>query len=44
MAKNVERMGDLVTNMAEQLIYQITGELPDEARPKGDKTAFMTKL
>jgi len=44
MAKNVERMGDLVTNMAEQLIYQITGELPDEARPKGDKTAYMTKL
>lgn len=44
MAKNVERMGDLVTNMAEQVIYQVTGEMPEEARPKGDKTAYMTEL
>jgi len=42
MAKNIERMGDLTTNMAEQVIYQVTGEMPDEARPKGDKTAFVT--
>ena len=42
MAKNVERMGDLVTNMAEQIIYLVTGEMPEEARPKGDKTAFVT--
>jgi phosphate transport system protein len=42
MAKNVERMGDLVTNMAEQVIYLVTGEMPEEARPKGDKTAFVT--
>lgn len=40
MAKNIERMGDLTTNMAEQIIYQITGEMPEEARPKGDKTAY----
>lgn len=39
IAKNVERMGDLVTNMAEQVIYLITGELPDEKRPKADITA-----
>ena len=44
MAKNVERMGDLVTNMAEQVIYQVTGEMPEEARPKGDKTAYMSEL
>lgn len=44
MAKNVERMGDLVTNMAEQVIYQVTGEMPDEARPKGDKTAYISEL
>ena len=44
MAKNIERMGDLTTNMAEQVIYQVTGEMPDEARPKGDKTAFLTDL
>ncbi len=42
MAKNVERMGDLVTNMAEQVIYLSTGEMPDEARPKDDQTAFVS--
>ena len=42
MAKNIERMGDLTTNMAEQVIYLVTGEMPDEARPKSDKTAFVT--
>ncbi len=42
MAKNIERMGDLTTNMAEQVIYLITGEMPEEARPKSDKTAYMT--
>jgi phosphate transport system protein len=44
MAKNVERMGDLVTNMAEQVIYLVNGEMPEEARPKGDTTAFMVGL
>ena len=44
MAKNVERMGDLTTNMAEQVIYLVTGEMPDEARPKSDKTAFMGEV
>ncbi|SLN16062.1 phosphate signaling complex protein PhoU [Pseudooctadecabacter jejudonensis] len=39
IAKNVERMGDLVTNMAEQVIYMVTGEMPDEDRPKMDSTA-----
>ena len=42
MAKNIERMGDLTTNMAEQVIYLVTGEMPDEARPKSDKTSFVT--
>lgn len=44
MAKNVERMGDLTTNMAEQVIYLVTGEMPDDARPKSDKTAFMGEV
>lgn len=43
MAKNIERMGDLTTNMAEQVIYLITGEMPEEARPKSDKTSYMTE-
>lgn len=42
MAKNIERMGDLTTNMAEQVIYLVTGEMPDEARPKEDKTAYVS--
>ncbi|MEJ6402143.1 phosphate signaling complex protein PhoU [Yoonia sp. 2307UL14-13] len=42
IAKNIERMGDLTTNMAEQVIYLVTGSMPDEARPKGDKTSFVT--
>ena len=41
IAKNLERMGDLVTNMAEQVIYLVTGEKPHDERPKGDRTAFM---
>ena len=39
IAKNVERMGDLVTNMAEQVIYSVTGEMPDDDRPKMDSTS-----
>lgn len=39
IAKNVERMGDLVTSVAEQVIYLVSGHLPDEPRPKGDKTS-----
>ncbi|MEO1640156.1 MAG: phosphate signaling complex protein PhoU [Pseudomonadota bacterium] len=42
MAKNIERMGDLTTNMAEQVIYFVTGEMPDDNRPKSDKTAYVT--
>ena len=44
IAKNIERMGDLVTNMAEQVIYVTTGARPTEARPKADTTAFMTDV
>lgn len=40
IAKNVERMGDHATGIAEQVIYLATGALPDEARPKDDRTAF----
>ncbi len=38
IAKNTERMGDHVTAIAEQVIYLVEGEIPDEPRPKGDKT------
>ncbi|WP_208354398.1 phosphate signaling complex protein PhoU [Pseudaestuariivita rosea] len=40
IAKNIERMGDHVTSICEQVIYYVTGEAPEDARPKGDKTAY----
>ena len=40
IAKNIERMGDHVTSIAEQVVYLVTGAIPDEARPKGDKTSL----
>lgn len=40
IAKNVERMGDHVTSIAEQVVYLVTGEHPEEARPKADKTSL----
>ncbi|NBD30728.1 MAG: phosphate signaling complex protein PhoU [Alphaproteobacteria bacterium] len=42
IAKNVERMGDLVTNMSEQVIYVVTGDMPDDNRPKSDETAYIS--
>ena len=39
IAKNTERMGDHVTNIAEQVIYLVTGEVPEDGRPKSDKTS-----
>ncbi len=36
IAKNIERMGDLATAIAEQVTYLVTGEMPEEARPKSD--------
>lgn len=42
IAKNIERMGDHVTSIADQVIYLVTGEMPDDSRPKGDRTPFMS--
>jgi phosphate transport system protein len=39
IAKNIERVGDHATSIAEQVIYLVSGKLPDEARPKGDTTS-----
>lgn len=40
VAKNIERIGDHATSIAEQTIYLVTGELPHEERLKGDKTSL----
>ncbi|SFA98162.1 phosphate uptake regulator, PhoU [Poseidonocella pacifica] len=42
IAKNIERIGDRVTNIAEQTVYMVTGELPTEKRAKADHTATET--
>jgi phosphate transport system protein len=43
IAKNVERMGDHVTAIAEQTVYLVTGQHPDEQRPKADKTSVTSE-
>ena len=40
IAKNLERIGDHATNIAETLHYAITGEMLDAERPKGDNSAY----
>ncbi len=42
IAKNIERVGDHVTGIAEQVIYLVTGALPEGERPKADNTAITT--
>jgi phosphate transport system protein len=40
VAKNIERVGDHITNIAEIVHYVARGELIDAVRPKSDNTAF----
>lgn len=39
IAKNVERVGDHATGLAEQAIYLVTGAMPEDDRPKQDVTS-----
>lgn len=38
IAKNIERVGDHSTTIAEQVIYLVKGRMPDDERPKVDVT------
>lgn len=40
VAKNLERMGDHTTGIAEQVHYLISGALPEDERPKRDVTSL----
>ncbi len=40
VAKNIERIGDHATNMAETVHYLATGEAISDERPKGDQSSF----
>jgi phosphate transport system protein len=41
IAKNIERVGDHATGIAEQVIYLVTGSFPDEDRAKGEDAASL---
>lgn len=40
IAKNIERIGDHTTNIAEVVTYQVTGRSIEGGRPKGDTTSY----
>jgi phosphate transport system protein len=39
IAKNIERIGDYATGIAEQVHFLVEGAIPDKDRPKADKTS-----
>ena len=39
VGKNLERMGDHITAVAEQIHYAATGSVPEDDRPKSDQTS-----
>jgi phosphate transport system protein len=40
IAKNIERVGDHATTIAEQVIYLATGDLPRDPRPKSESVTM----
>jgi phosphate transport system protein len=40
IAKNLERIGDHATNIAETIYYAVEGEMLSDTRPKGDASAY----
>lgn len=44
VAKNLERIGDLTTNMAEIVYYNVSGQRLEAERTKTDETAFVANM
>jgi len=42
VAKNLERVGDHITGIAEQVHFLVTGTMQEEERPKGDVTSYIS--
>jgi phosphate transport system protein len=40
VAKNIERIGDHATNVAETIHYLVTGDYIEGGRPKGDTSSY----
>ena len=39
IAKNIERIGDYATGIAEQIHFLVHGAVPEDSRPKADRTS-----
>jgi phosphate transport system protein len=39
IAKNIERIGDYATGIAEQVHFLVHGVVPEDSRPKADRTS-----
>ncbi|MGB1044818.1 MAG: PhoU domain-containing protein, partial [Candidatus Puniceispirillaceae bacterium] len=39
VTKNIERIGDYATGIAEQIYFLVHGAVPEDLRPKADRTS-----